>query len=225
MTNDALNNTNPNGAFISLEGIEGAGKSTCVPAIERWVKSRGVEVLKTREPGGTPLAEVIRNLVLGIDVGDHIEAPTPDTETLLMFASRAQHLDEVIRPALERGAWVICDRFTDATLAYQGAARQLGMERIFSLADWVHGSLWPDLTLLFDVSVETGSSRASKRGTKDRIERERQAFFSDVREGYLELARRFPERIRVVDAEQSMDDVAAQVMSELDAFAVRRSGL
>ena len=161
MTNDASNNTNPNGAFISLEGIEGAGKSTCVPAIERWVISRGYDVLKTREPGGTPLAEVIRNLVLGIDVGDHIEAPTPDTETLLMFASRAQHLDEVIRPALERGAWVICDRFTDATLAYQGAARQLGMERIFSLADWVHGSLWPDLTLLFDVSVETGSSPAS----------------------------------------------------------------
>ncbi len=222
MTEDHLNNANPKGAFITLEGIEGAGKSSCVPAIERWVKAQGFDVVKTREPGGTPLAEVIRNLVLGIDVGEQIEAPTSDTETLLMFASRAQHLDEVIRPALGDGSWVICDRFTDATLAYQGAARKLGMERIFSLANWVHGTLWPDLTLLFDVSVETGSSRATRRGAKDRIERERQAFFSDVRDGYLELARDFPERIRVIDAEQPMDDVASQVIAELAAFAKRR---
>ncbi len=222
MIDEHVNNTDSRGAFISLEGIEGAGKSSCVPAIERWARAQDIEVVRTREPGGTPLAEVIRNLVLGIDVGDHIEAPTSDTETLLMFASRAQHLDEVIRPALTRGSWVICDRFTDATLAYQGAARKLGMERIFSLADWVHGSLWPDLTLLFDVSVETGSARASKRGAKDRIEQERQAFFNDVREGYLELARRFPDRIRIIDAEQSMDEVAAQVVTELNAFSQRR---
>lgn len=222
MTNHETVPSPNSGAFITLEGIEGAGKSTCVPVIERWARMRDLEIVRTREPGGTPLAEVIRNLVLGIDVGDHIEAPTSDTETLLMFASRAQHLDEVIRPALSRGAWVVCDRFTDATLAYQGAARKLGMERIFELAEWVHGSLWPDLTLLFDVSVETGGARASQRGTKDRIERERQAFFSDVRDGYLELAGRFPERIHVIDAEQSVDQVAGQVVEALDAFVTGR---
>jgi len=222
VSKNTLDTSPSRGAFISLEGIEGAGKSTCVPTIEQWVESQEFEVVRTREPGGTPLAEVIRNLVLGIDVDDEVEAPTSDTETLLMFASRAQHLDEVIRPALARGAWVICDRFTDATLAYQGAARKLGMERIFRLADWVHGSLWPDLTLLFDVSVETGLSRASRRGAKDRIERERQAFFSDVREGYLELARRFPERIRIIDAEQGLEEVTAQVTAALAEFASTR---
>ncbi|MFK8029688.1 MAG: dTMP kinase [Gammaproteobacteria bacterium] len=213
------------GAFISLEGIEGAGKSTCVPSIEQWVATQAAEVVKTREPGGTPLAEVIRNIVLGIGVDASVEAPTSDTETLLMFASRAQHLDEVVRPALARGAWVICDRFTDATLAYQGAARELGMERIYALAEWVHGSLWPDLTLLFDVSVETGLARASQRGAKDRIEQERQEFFRRARDGYLELAQRFPDRVRVIDAEQSMEDVAAQVMDELNAFAGRRESI
>ncbi|MEM7083513.1 MAG: dTMP kinase [Pseudomonadota bacterium] len=212
------------GAFITLEGIEGAGKSTCVPTIEHWIGQHVEEVVRTREPGGTPLAETIRNLVLGIDGHDAIEAPTADTETLLMFASRAQHLDRVIRPALERGAWVICDRFTDATLAYQGAARQLGMSRIEALADWVHGALWPDLTLLFDVSVETGSQRASRRGAKDRIEQERQDFFARVRDGYLELAERFPERIRIIDAERSIDEVRQQVESELAAFHQARTG-
>lgn len=209
------------GAFISLEGIEGAGKSTCVPVIETWLADHAREVVKTREPGGTPLAEEIRNLVLGLGANQTVEAPTSDTETLLMFASRAQHLDEVVRPALERGAWVVCDRFTDATLAYQGAARQLGMERIFELAEWVHASLWPDLTLLFDVSVETGLGRATQRGAKDRIEQERAEFFTRVREGYLELAQAYPERIRVIDAERSMEQVAQQVVNELQSFNTR----
>lgn len=192
-----------------------------MPSIQAWLAERHLDTVRTREPGGTPLAEAIRNLVLGIDVDAAVEAPTSDTETLLMFAARAQHLDEVVRPALDRGAWVVCDRFTDATLAYQGAARELGMARIFELAEWVHGNLWPDLTLLFDVSVDTGLGRAAKRGPKDRIERERAAFFERVREGYRKLADRFPERIRLIDAEQSMDDVAASVTRELDAFARR----
>jgi len=223
--NEATTAPSRRGAFISLEGIEGAGKSTCVPAIEQWVKGRAKEVVQTREPGGTPLAEVIRNLVLGIGVDDEVEAPTSDTETLLMFASRAQHLDEVVRPALDRGAWVICDRFTDATLAYQGAARGLGMQRIFELAEWVHGNLWPDLTLWFDVSVETGLARASRRGAKDRIEQERQDFFSKVRAGYLELASLYPERVKVIDAQRSMDDVAVQVIQELEAYGLRRENV
>ena len=219
LTNDAQLRS---GAFITLEGIEGAGKSSCLPSIEHFLARHHLSLVTTREPGGTDLAEAIRNLVLGVsDASGNLEAPTADTEALLMFASRAQHLDKVIRPALKRGDWVVCDRYTDATVAYQGGARGLGEDRIMALANWVHPDVWPDLTLLFDVSVETGSARASLRGPKDRIEQEKQEFFELVRQAYLTLASHHPERIRIINAEQSIEDVAAQVSSELAAFVER----
>ena len=209
------------GAFITLEGIEGAGKSSCLPAVQSYLAAQELNLCVTREPGGTRLAEAIRNLVLGVPGDNGTEAPEAETETLLMFASRAQHLAKVIRPALASGEWVICDRFTDATIAYQGGGRGLGKDRILQLANWLHDDLWPDLTLLFDVSVETGSLRAAKRGARDRIEQERQLFFETARQTYLELARQYPERFRIIDAERPMGEVAAEVEQELENFVCR----
>ncbi|NNF15398.1 MAG: dTMP kinase [Gammaproteobacteria bacterium] len=210
------------GVFITLEGIEGAGKSSCIPLMKKYLSRHQSQLVVTREPGGTDLAEAIRDLVLGISHRDTVETPTSETEALLMFAARAQHLGRIIRPALERGDWVICDRFTDATIAYQGGARGLGVDKILTLANWVHADLWPDLTLFFDVSVATGSERASRRGPRDRIERERQDFFKDVRNAYLELASRFPQRIRRIDAERSIASVGKQVEIELERFIAER---
>lgn len=197
------------GRFITLEGIEGAGKSTIAKFVLAYLARRQIPGRLTREPGGTPLAERIRQLVLERGT----EPLSPVTETLLMFAARDLHLEHVIRPALARGEWVVCDRFTDATRAYQGSGRGVAAELIESLAAAVHGGLTPDRTLLLDVPVSLGLARARGRGAghADRFEGETQAFFEKVRAGYLELARRAPERFRVIDAAAPLDAVEERV--------------
>ena len=192
-----------NGLFITLEGPEGAGKSTNRDFIASRLRERGVEVLLTREPGGTPLAERIRELLLA----PSDESMAVDTELLLMFAARAQHLDRVIRPALEAGQVVLCDRFTDATYAYQGGGRGVSMARIAELERFVQGSLRPDLTLVFDLPVEVGLQRAAARGRLDRFEQEDRSFFDAVRQTYIERAAQAPERYRVIDAAKPLADV------------------
>ncbi|WP_165671550.1 dTMP kinase [Metapseudomonas otitidis] len=192
-----------NGLFITLEGPEGAGKSTNRDFIAARLRERGVEVLLTREPGGTPLAERIRELLLA----PSDESMAVDTELLLMFAARAQHLDRVIRPALVAGQVVLCDRFTDATYAYQGGGRGVSMARIAELERFVQGSLRPDLTLVFDLPVEVGLQRAAARGRLDRFEQEDRSFFEAVRQTYLERADQAPERYRVIDAAKPLADV------------------
>jgi dTMP kinase len=200
------------GKFISLEGIEGAGKSTLARALEIALKQRGLEVRLTREPGGTPLAEQLRSLVLARG-GEHISA---EAETLLMFAARAIHLENLIRPALRRGVWVICDRFTDATRAYQGAGRGVDPELIERLASAVHADLWPDRTLLLDVPVELGLTRAGRRqGEGDRFEDEDWRFFERVRARYLQLAASQSARVRVIDAAGAPPSVAARALEAI----------
>jgi dTMP kinase len=197
------------GLFITLEGGEGAGKSTQLAYVQQCLQRAGKRVLMTREPGGTELGEQIRTLLL-----DHRQtAMDADTELLLMFAARAQHLAERIRPALAAGEWVLCDRFTDATYAYQGGGRGIDTRRIAALEDWVQGELRPDLTLLLDLPVEVGLSRAGQRGDLDRFEREQQDFFQRVRQAYRDRAAAEPRRYRVIDA--SLD--IAQVQAQIDA--------
>ncbi|MBC3458646.1 dTMP kinase [Pseudomonas mosselii] len=191
------------GLFITLEGPEGAGKSTNRDYLAARLREQGVDVVMTREPGGTPLAERIRELLLAPSE----ERMAVDTELLLMFAARAQHLAEVIRPALARGAVVLCDRFTDATYAYQGGGRGLPVERIAILEAFVQGELRPDLTLVFDLPVEVGLSRAAARGRLDRFEQEGQAFFDAVRQAYLQRAGQQPQRYRLLDAAQPLSAV------------------
>ncbi|KXG81563.1 dTMP kinase [Pseudomonas mosselii] len=191
------------GLFITLEGPEGAGKSTNRDYLAARLREHGVDVVMTREPGGTPLAERIRELLLAPSE----ERMAVDTELLLMFAARAQHLAEVIRPALARGAVVLCDRFTDATYAYQGGGRGLPVERIAILEAFVQGELRPDLTLVFDLPVEVGLSRAAARGRLDRFEQEGQAFFDAVRQAYLQRAGQQPQRYRLLDAAQPLSAV------------------
>ncbi|MCE4055410.1 dTMP kinase [Pseudomonas sp. Au-Pse12] len=198
------------GLFITLEGPEGAGKSTNREYLAERLRAAGIEVLLTREPGGTPLAERIREVLL-TPVEEVMNA---DTELLLVFAARAQHLATVIRPALARGAVVLCDRFTDSTYAYQGAGRGLSLERIAALEDFVQGDLRPDLTLVFDLPVDVGLARASARGRLDRFEQEGQAFFQKVREAFLARAAAAPQRYVLVDAAQPL----AQVQQSLDAL-------
>lgn len=195
------------GRFITLEGSEGAGKSTNLSYIHQQLQQSGIEVVLTREPGGTPLGEQIRELLL-----DHRQqAMGSDTELLLMFAARAQHLHELILPALEQGKWVLCDRFTDATYAYQGAGRGISKERIGVLEQWVQGELRPDLTFFLDIPVDQGLARAGERSTPDRFEREQIDFFERVRQGYLEQAKRDPQRYRVVDASLALEQVQSQI--------------
>ena len=196
--------------FVTLEGGEGAGKSTVLAALHEALHASGDEVVCTREPGGTPLAEQIRGLLLDT----HHEPPAPETELLLMFAARAQHVRETILPALRRGAWVISDRFTDASYAYQGAARGGDMEFIAELERRAVGIV-PALTLLLDVPVAVGLQRARGRGATDRIEGEADDFFERVRAGYLARAAAEPQRFRVVDATQPIDTVAAQAVAHL----------
>ena len=197
--------------FVTLEGGEGAGKSTVLNALRDALRATGAEVVTTREPGGTPLAERIRALLLD---PDH-EAPSPETELLLMFASRAQHVRETILPALQRGAWVLCDRFTDSSYAYQGGGRGLDTTLIAELEHRVVG-IEPGLTLLLDVGVQQGRERMRVRDlVPDRIERERDAFFEQVRSAYLARAAQAPGRVRVIDASSSMEDVAARAVALL----------
>ncbi len=191
------------GRFITVEGIEGVGKSTNLAFIRGFLEQHGLEVLVTREPGGTPLGEEIRELLLA----HRHDGMCADAELLLMFAARAEHLAAVVRPALARGVWVLCDRFTDATYAYQGGGRGVPAPRIAMLEDWVQGALRPHLTLLLDLPVEVGRARAAKRSGADRFEREEEAFFQRVRQAYLQRAARELERFRVIDASRPLDEV------------------
>ena len=202
------------GRFITLEGSEGSGKTTNLAWIHRYLCDAGLSVCLTREPGGTPLSEQIRALLLDA----RQTSMHSDTELLLMFAARAQHLHERILPALERGEWVLCDRFTDASYAYQGYGRGIALERIAALENWVQGALQPDLTLFLDLPVEIGLKRAGERGEPDRFEREQMDFFERVRRGYLAQAARAPERYRVIDASQPLMVVQQQLAKVVDEW-------
>jgi dTMP kinase len=204
------------GRFITLEGIEGAGKSTVARIVCDWLKARGVAVRLTREPGGTPLAERVRQVVL--ERGN--EQLSPATETLLMFSARGIHVENLIRPALAAGEWVVCDRFTDATRAYQGAGRGVSSELIETLATAVQGGLRPDCTLLLDLPPAVGLARARQRSglAADRFEAEKEEFFERVRKAYLDLARAEPHRIRLVNAAVALPEVERQVVAVLEGL-------
>ena len=199
------------GLFITVEGVEGVGKSSNIDYLAGLIGDAGFEVICTREPGGTALAEDIRGLLLA-----HNDERLPAiAESRLFFAARRINLENLIRPALEAGQWVICDRFTDATRAYQGAGRGLDMAMIERLADWVQEGLEPDLTLLLDAPVETGFERASGRGAADRMESEDVAFYERVRNAYLGLAKKYSARFRIIDASVELDAVQAQIHREI----------
>lgn len=201
------------GCFITLEGIEGVGKSTNLAAMAEQLRRANITVVVTREPGGTPLAEELRRVVL------HATEPLSEsTELLLMFAARSIHVEQLIRPALARGDWVLCDRFTDATRAYQGGGRGQPMARIETLADWVHADVQPDLTVLLDAPVEVALARTRGRGSEDRFERETRAFFERVRASYLDQARREPRRFLIVDASTPLAQVSQQIATHLESF-------
>jgi dTMP kinase len=184
------------------------------------LEAAGHSVVFTREPGGTSLGEAVREILLGLEY----QGMAPETELLLMFAARAEHLERIILPALQQGSWVLCDRFTDASYAYQGAGRGVAWERIASLERFVQGELRPDLTLLLDVPVETGLARAGRRSRPDRFEREDRGFFEQVREGYLRIAAREPKRVKVVDAAMTLEQVQDQIKTVLEAFLEVRHG-
>lgn len=194
------------GRFITLEGIDGAGKSTHVGFIADVLMRHGVSVRVTREPGGTRLGERLRELLLDPEQTVH-----PDTETLLLFAARQEHLHNVIRPALAAGQCVVCDRFTDATFAYQGWGRGIDLAKLETLESWVQGHLQPDLTLYFDVPTEVARERIEATRTRDRFEQEQQAFFERVRNGYLDRAARYPNRIRILDSQRPLVDIQKEL--------------
>ena len=195
------------GMFITLEGIEGVGKSSHLDFISEIFKEQGYPCVTTREPGGTDMGEAVRNILLH----SNEYCISPRTELLLMFSARSQHLEQLIKPALQKGQCVICDRFTDASYAYQGGGRGIAEVEIEKLEHWVQGELQPDMTLLFDASVETGLKRAGERNDADRFESEDLDFFRRVREAYLDRARRYPERIKIINAEVSMAEVKNQL--------------
>ena len=200
------------GKFITVEGGEGVGKTTNIEFVRSRLEAAGIDVVVTREPGGTQLGEAIRGLLLdtkytGMD---------PACELQLMFAARAEHLASLVWPALEKGQWVLCDRFTDATYAYQGSGRGIDTGKIAQLEQWVQGDFRPDVTLLLDVPVELGLARASERGALDRFEQEKVEFFERVRQGYLEMAKEHAGRYRVVDASQPLENVQQQLATVLD---------
>lgn len=199
------------GMFVTLEGVEGAGKSTLMSYIAEILSAAGREVIQTREPGGTKTGEQIRNILLD----SKNVSVTDDTELMLMFAARAQHINEVIKPALAQGKVVLCDRFTDATYAYQGGGRGIGNARIQILEDWVQQGLKPNLTLLFDLDVEMGLRRAGKRSEADRFEKEEIGFFEKIRTCYLDRAKDEPDRFRIIDSSQSFDNVKQQIQNIL----------
>ena len=199
------------GKFITLEGSEGAGKSTSLAFIQSLLVDAGITAIVTREPGGTALGEQLRNLLLqGRDRG-----MASDTELLLMFSARAEHLDKVIRPALTAGHWVLCDRFTDATYAYQGGGRGIADARIGVLEKWTQGDLRPDMTLLFDIPTKQGLERAGQRSTPDRFEQENQDFFERVRQQYLARAKQEPGRIHLINAAVGIPEVQEQIREVL----------
>ena len=200
------------GKFITLEGGEGAGKSSNIPFIETYLRERGINLLMTREPGGTALSERIRTILLD----KQEQHMTSDTELLLMFAARAQHLEQVILPALQTGQWVVCDRFTDATYAYQGGGRGIPDQRIAVLEQWVQGDFRPDQTLIFDLPVATGLARAGERSTPDRFEQENLVFFERVRAAYLQRAEAAPQRYTIIDAAPDLQTVQHQITATLD---------
>ncbi len=199
------------GRLITLEGVEGVGKSTVLPVVKDFLTERGVEVLHTREPGGTELGEQLRDVLLNTD-----QEIVPNAELLLMFAARAQHAEKIIIPALKNGIWVLCDRFTDASFAYQGGGRQLGAERVGVIENWVLGDLNADLTLLLDATRETSLERTKKRRELDRIETEGDEFFERVRVAYLERARKYPDRIKIIDANPDFDTVKTSICRQLE---------
>ena len=205
------------GKFLSIEGTEGVGKSTNLVFVRDWLQAKGIDVVVTREPGGTPLAEEIRSLLL-----TKREEPVDETaELLLVFAARAQHIAQVIKPALERGAWVLSDRFTDATYAYQGGGRGLSTDTITQLEQLVQGDLRPDLTLILDIDVELGLNRARQRGELDRFESETIVFFERVRSAYRARAEHASSRYALVDAGQDLASVQADISSILTALISR----
>jgi dTMP kinase len=204
------------GKFITIEGSEGSGKSTNINFIQDFLKQKNIPFILTREPGGTPIAEKIRDLLLD-------KANTSlcdDAELLLMFAARAQHLNELIIPALESGKWVISDRFTDASYAYQGGGRGLSWQKIAQLEQWVQGDLRPDATILLDIPVDKGMERVRERGETDRFEQEQLSFFKRIRDAYLKLAQENPERFYIIDTLPAIEEVHQQlhqVMEQLSA--------
>jgi len=202
------------GKFITVEGIEGAGKTTCMQVVTEVIEHQGINAIHTREPGGTDLGEDLRSLLLG----HKHTGMSDDAELLMMFAARAEHIAQKIQPALDDGKWVLCDRFTDATYAYQGYGRRIPLEKIAGLENWVQGELRPDLTLLMDLPVEVGMERAGKRSAPDRFESEAGDFFERIRQGYLSIAAEQPSRVKVIDASQDLPDVQAQVRVAIEDF-------
>jgi dTMP kinase len=204
------------GRFITFEGIDGAGKSTHIPYVVYMLQSAGLKVVYTREPGGTELGEQLRGMLLHQKM--HLE-----TEALLMFASRREHIAEVIEPALARGDWVVSDRFTDASFAYQGGGRKLDIAKLDILEQWVHPHLQPDLTFLFDVPLEVAKKRLSAAREPDKFEQEQSSFFADTRAEYLRRAHQFPERIKIIDSdraiytiEQELHGIVSKLMQQAD---------
>lgn len=194
------------GKFITLEGIDGAGKSTHLKWLAAFLEGHGITVQLTREPGGTELGESLRKLLL-----ESTQRLHPETEALLVFAARREHLDKIILPALAAGRWVVCDRFTDATYAYQSGGSGIAWERIAILEKWVQGELQPDITLCFDVAPEVGRSRSGRIKRPDRFEQEQEAFYQRVREAYLQRAREHPQRIHMVDASVEIGEIQSHL--------------
>jgi len=202
------------GKFITIDGVEGAGKSTQIDLICSYLQRKGIEVVRTREPGGTDVGEKIRSVLLDVDN----QEMHSDTELLLMFSSRNELIQNKIIPALDNGSWVVSDRFTDASFAYQGGGRMLDLERIAKLEDWVLGDFQPDLTLFLDISVEEGMTRIEARAAKDRIELEERAFFERVRSVFISRSEAFPERIKLIDASGAIDDVHEKIRLLVDSI-------
>ncbi len=201
--------TQQRGKFITFEGIDGAGKSTHIAFVSAYIAQRGIELVSSREPGGTPLGEKLRDLVLHETM--HLE-----TEALLMFASRREHLAQVIEPALQRGAWALSDRFTDASFAYQGGGRGLALAKLDALEQWVHPHLQPDVTFLFDVPLEVARARLDATRELDKFEQEKADFFAAARNEYLRRAAQFPQRFRIIDSTRSIAEIQAELASLLD---------
>lgn len=205
--------------FITLEGSEGVGKTTNLEHIKTLLNDEGIDYIVTREPGGTELGEQLRELLLG----HKHDGMADETELLMMFAARSEHLDKVIKPALKKGQWVLCDRFTDATFAYQGGGRGIDLNRISILEDYVQGDCRPDLTLLLDAPIEIGRERANKRSAPDRFEKEQTVFFNKVRDAYLKRASDDPDRMKVIDASLELEEVKAQITEQIKAFFTQRN--